>query len=135
MKKAPFLMRYLLVLALLLGGAFGVHAWLRARAGAPTFGDLLPRSYGVNFLLAFGILAVLYALRHRMKHQLGFLFVGGSLLKFLAFFLLFYPAYTADETISRMEFASFLVPYFLALVTETGFGAALLRNLERENPG
>ena len=135
MKNIHFLLRYLGVLLVLLGMAFGVHAWVRARAGLSPMGDLLWVSYGFNFVAAFGILAGLYLVRVRMKNQIGFLFIGGSLLKFLVFFLFFYPSFKADGSISRAEFFSFFVPYFLALATETFFTASMLRNLEKENPG
>lgn len=135
MKNIHFLLRYLVVLGVLLGGAFGVHAWVRSQAGQVPTGDLLSFSYLFNFAAALGILAGLYLVRVRMKNQIGFLFIGGSLLKFLVFFLFFYPFFKADGSISRAEFFSFFVPYFLALVTETYFTASMLRNLERENPG
>ena len=70
-----------------------------------------------------------------MKTQLGFLFIAGSFLKFLLFFLFFYPEFKSDGVIDQGEFASFFVPYFLALIVETYFAAVLLKNLEKENPG
>ncbi len=135
MKTLPFLLRYLIVLGLLLGISFGVHAWFRGQSGLAPTGDLLLPSYLFNFFMALGIVAGLYAVRNRMKQQIGFLFIGGSLLKFLVFFLFFHPSFTADGTISRAEFSSFFVPYFLALATETFFTASMLRNLEKKNPG
>lgn len=134
MRAAPFLVRYLFILGIILGLSFGAHAWLRTRAGLTSTGDLLLLSYVVNLLLAFGIVAVLYAFRNKMKNQIGFLFIGGSFLKFLLFFLFFYPSFTADEVIARGEFSSFFAPYFLSLILETYFTSLMLRNLERENP-
>ena len=135
MKTLPYLLRYPLTLLLTLGIPFGLHAWFRARSGLIPFGDLLVDSYLFNFFMAFAIVAGLYAVRFRMRQQIGFLFIGGSLAKFLVFFLFFYPSFTADDTISRAEFSSFFVPYFLALATETFFTASMLKNLEKENPG
>ena len=135
MKNLPYLLRYLLTLLLTLGISFGLHAWLRDRSVLTPFGDLLVDSYLFNLLMAFAIVAGLYAVRFRLRQQIGFLFIGGSLLKFLVFFLFFYPSFTADGTISRAEFSSFFVPYFLALATETYFTASMLKNLEKETPG
>ena len=135
MKHLPYLLRYLIVLGMVLGISFGVHAWLRAQSGLQSIGDLLAASYLFNFVMAYGIVTGLYLVRFRMKQQIGFLFIGGSLLKFLVFFLFFYPSFKVDETIGRAEFLSFFVPYFLALATETYFTASMLKDLEKENPG
>ena len=135
MRNLHYLLRYLIALILVLGISFGLHTHIRGQLGLPSTGDLLLVSYLFNFFMAFLIVAGLYAFRYRMRQQIGFLFVGGSLLKFLVFFLFFYPAFTADGTISRAEFSSFFVPYFLALATETYFTASMLKNLEKENPG
>lgn len=135
MKHLHYLLRYLIVLGVVLGFSFGVHAWLRTLAGLQPVGDLLAVSYLFNFVMAYGIVTGLYLVRFRMRQQIGFLFIGGSFLKFLVFFLFFYPSFTADEAISRAEFSSFFVPYFLALATETYFTASMLKNLEKENPG
>ncbi|MDG1571449.1 DUF6168 family protein [Robiginitalea sp. M366] len=130
--KVGFLSRFFGVLLLAMGLVLAGHAFIRAQMGLPALGDLLPRSYTVNFVLAFGIVAVLYVFRQRASHYLGFLFIGGSLLKFLAFFLLIYPELHADDTLSRAEFFSFFAPYLTALVLEVVFASGLLRQLEKE---
>ena len=134
MKSAPFLARYLFWLVLALGISFGLHTWFRIQSGLDPTGDLLARSYGVNFVLAFAIVAVLFAFRRKLKNQIGFLFIAGSLLKFLVFFIFFHPSFTADEVMTRGEFASFFAPYFISLILETYFASRMLRNLEREHP-
>lgn len=135
MKHLSYLLRYLMVLGIALGISFGVHTWIRNQSDLQPIGDLLPMSYLFNFFMAYGIVTGLYLVRIRMRQQIGFLFIGGSLLKFLVFFLFFYPSFTADGTISRAEFSSFFVPYFIALATETYYTASMLKNLEKENPG
>ena len=134
MKNLHYLLRYLITLLVMLGASFGLHSLIRGQSGLDPMGDLLVVSYLFNFFMAFAIVAGLYAVRFRMKQQIGFLFIAGSLLKFLVFFLFFYPSFTSDGNISRAEFSSFFVPYFLALATETYFTASMLKNLERENP-
>lgn len=113
-----------------MSAGFAAHAGIRHLSGLSPTGDALLLSYGVNFVLAFAILAILYGLRFRARNQLGFLFIAGSLLKFAAFFLLLYPGFRADDHLARSEFLSFFVPYATALVLETYFAAALLRKLE-----
>jgi hypothetical protein len=135
MNNLRFLWRCLLLLFLILGVSFGIHSQVRKANELSPLGDLLFWSYLANALLAFGIVLLIYSLRNRMKTQLGFLFMAGSFVKFLCFFLFFYPSYTSDELITQSEFSSFFAPYFLALVVETYFGVVLLKNLEKENPG
>lgn len=134
MKKRAFLSRYLFWLSLLLAGSFGIHCLARTYFGLTLLGDLLPASYLVNWGLAFAIVWLLFAYRKKLRQQIGFLFIGGSLLKFAVFFAVFYPVFHADGTIERSEFASFFVPYMLALVLETLFTAKILQALEREEP-
>lgn len=135
MNNISFLGRCLILLILVLSISFGNHASLRTSYALSPFGDMLAWSYLTNLVLAFGIVVFIHSLRHKMKTQLGFLFIAGSFLKFLLFFLFFYPSFKKDEMIRQSEFLSFFVPYFLALVIETYFTAVLLKNLEKENPG
>ena len=135
MNNITFLGRCLILLILVLSISFGIHAFMRGSNDLIPFGDLLVWSYVTNLILAFGIVVFIHSLRHKMKTQLGFLFIAGSFLKFLLFFVFFYPSFKQDEVISQGEFSSFFIPYFLALVIETYFTAVLLKNLEKENPG
>ena len=135
MNNITFLGRCLILLILVLSISFGIHAFIRGSNDLNLFGDLLVWSYVTNLILAFGIVVFIHSLRHKMKTQLGFLFIAGSFLKFLLFFVFFYPSFKQDEVISQGEFSSFFIPYFLALVIETYFTAVLLKNLEKENPG
>ncbi|SFR36240.1 hypothetical protein SAMN04490243_1109 [Robiginitalea myxolifaciens] len=133
MKSLPFLLRYTLSLILVLGIAFWVHTTWRSSIGLTSLGDLLVPSYLIQAALALGIVAVLYLLRQRFKNLLGFLFIAGSLLKFLFFFLYFYPPYKADGQLDGSEFAAFFVPYGISLVLETVFAAQMLRRLEKDD--
>lgn len=86
---------------------------------APLFNNMITASYICNVLMAGGIYATLYFLRKKFRNQIGFLFMGGSFLKFAIFFIIFYPVYKEDGQISRMEFATFFVPYVACLIIET----------------
>ncbi len=88
--------------------------------------DQLFLSYSVNFLLAAGIFLFLFSVRKKYRNQIGFIYMGGSLLKFLVFFLLFYPGYRLDGIVTRTEFAAFFIPYLFCLIFETVFTAKLL---------
>lgn len=75
-------------------------------------------SYSINILLACSVIVLLFVLKEKLKNQLGFIFMGTSLLKFALFFLLFYPNYNNDGDLSRIEFLTFFVPYVICLITE-----------------
>ena len=118
-------------LVLLLLVSFAAHLLVLSAKEEPLFGDLIVRSYVVNGVLAAAIYGLLYRFRVKLKNQIGFLFMGGSLIKFLFFFLLFYPTYIGDGTMSRQEFAAFFIPYAIALFLETYFTSKMLKNLEK----
>lgn len=129
MAKLPLPTQFLLCLFTGLLLAFGVHLTILSDRALPLFEHLLLSSYVVNAVLAAGIFMVLYMLRQKLKNQLGFLFMGGSLLKFAVFFWLFYPNYIRDGKVNGLEFAAFFVPYSTALVLETYFATELLKIL------
>ena len=88
-------------------------------------GPLL-KSYIVNNLLAAVIFTLLYNWRKRHIEKLGFLFMAGTGLKFLTFFIVFYPAFHADGELTKDEFVLFFVPYVLSTLVETVFLARIL---------
>lgn len=102
-----------LLLILLL--VFGLHAGLVLSEGESLNKNLLWQAYLFNLLAAEIILSIMLRLAKKQKDHLGFIFMGGSLLKFLAFFLVFYPEYKADGETQSEEFIAFFVPYFSAL--------------------
>jgi hypothetical protein len=76
-------------------------------------------SYVINAVLAIGIFGFLFKLKDKYGSQLGFLFLGGSFLKFIVFFVVFYPIFKADSQVTSMEFSSFFIPYIISLLFET----------------
>ncbi len=118
----------LLTLSILV--VFGLHLFFLHSNKYPLFENKILLSYFLNFFLAIAIYVLIYSLRTKLKNYLGFLFIGGSFLKFILFFILFYPFYLADETISILEFSSFFVPYLICLITETYALANLLNRLK-----
>lgn len=89
---------------------------------------LLP-TYLFNLIAALIILRVLLHFAQKKNPNLGFFFMGGSLLKLLAFLFLFHPAYKADGEVTTLEFTSFFVPYFICLVFKS---LVLFRTLNAE---
>lgn len=131
MVKRNLFAKFLLLLPVVLLVSFSIHLWIVSSSGLPLFEHLIVDSYIINALLAIGIFGSLYIFRRMAKDRIGFLFMGGSFLKFIIFFLFFYPTYQNDGTINNQEFAAFFVPYAVALFLETWFTVKLLKNLEK----
>jgi hypothetical protein len=110
-----FSIRLFFILSLL----FAVHILILKVLKLNLFDNKIILAYIVNYAFAILVFGALYLLRTKFKEQLGFIFLAGSLLKFVAFFILFYPFYKADETISKLEFAAFFIPYVTCLIFET----------------
>ena len=98
---------------------FGLHIATLHFLEKPLFEDKITLSYVVNAIMAIIIFLVLFKLKTKYKDQLGFLFLFGSTFKFAVFFLLFYKAFKLDGIVTKLEFASFFIPYMLCLLIET----------------
>lgn len=133
MSKLNLFVQFLLLLSVLLLLAFAGHLFLLSSKGHPLYGNLIERSYVINGILAAVIFGLLYRFRERLKNQIGYLFMAGSLIKFVFFFVLFYPTYISDGKMSGQEFTAFFVPYAIALFLETYFASKMLKILE-ESP-
>ncbi|WP_323787404.1 DUF6168 family protein [Psychroserpens sp.] len=117
-------------LSILLVVAFAIHLFVLSSKSLPLYENKIVLAYVVNAVLAISIFGFLYKMKDKYKDQLGFLFLGGSFLKFIVFFIVFYPFYKADGDISKLEFAAFFVPYILSLVLETFSLAKWLNKME-----
>lgn len=115
---------------ILIAVVFCIHLLLLNYFAFPLFENRIVLSYIINLILIIFIFGILYLLKEKYKSQLGFLFLAGSLLKFAVFFIVFYPVYKLDGSISKLEFASFFVPYGLGLIIETISLSKWLNKLE-----
>ncbi len=114
----PFI-SFAIKVTILLTLTFGVHLVVLNVLQFSLFENRIVLSYIVNLILVIAIFGALYLLKEKYKTQLGFLFLAGSLLKFVVFFILFYPFYKSDNTITKLEFAAFFVPYIIGLILES----------------
>ena len=120
MKLQPNI-RFVLMLIIANAIVLAVHLGVLGYLELNLWDHMLVSAYVINFLLALFIGQMLYALRHKFTQSLGFIFLGGTALKFLIFFLVFNPVYKADADVARIEFATFFIPYTVNLVVETTF--------------
>ncbi|MDL5510227.1 DUF6168 family protein [Arenibacter sp. M-2] len=128
MSKNKFLFTFYLSLVLLSFLVFCLHLLILYLFGFPLLDHMIVLAYLLNVVLALIIFSVLYWFREKWRDQIGFLFLGGSMLKFLFFFLVFYPFYSADGNMQSLEFTTFFVPYLVCLLLETIFTARMLNS-------
>ncbi len=111
--------KFSLALLLVLVLAFACHILVLHQLELPLFENRIVAAYILNYVLAIGIYLTLFLLKTKMSEQIGFLYMGGSFVKFLFFFLFFYPYYKLDGGLDSLEFAAFFVPYMISLIFET----------------
>ncbi len=128
MSKNKFLFTFYLSLILLSLSVFCLHLLILYLFGFPLSDHMIVLAYLLNVVLALIIYSELYWFREKLRDQIGFLFLGGSMLKFLFFFLVFYPFYNADGNMESLEFTTFFVPYLVCLLLETFFTARMLNS-------
>ncbi len=109
---------------------FVIHTQILKYCDFEPYDNAIIPAYWSNFALAVLIFAVIFILRKKYTHLLGFIFMGGSLLKFAVFFIFFNPIYKEDNIVEAVESTSFLVPYLVCLFMET---FTLIRVLNKED--
>lgn len=120
--------KFLMVLAGLLLVTLCIHLGILFLMGLPLFSNMILLSYAVNFILAAFVYLIIQQNLKKNSSHVGFIFMAGSGLKFLVFFLVFYPFYQADETMQTSEFTAFFVPYALCLGLEVFYLSKQLNN-------
>lgn len=126
MKRTSLL--FLLLLGVLLSISFGLHLLALHFTENDLFGNQIILSYVVNYILAAIVLIVVEKTLNKNSAQAGFVFMAGSGLKFLVFFMLFYPIYKEDGKMQTIEFAAFFIPYAISLITEVIYLSKQLNN-------
>lgn len=90
----------------------------------------LESSYIINTAFAGIIYGFIYKWRIKHQEKLGFIFMAGSGLKFLAFFIFLYPWFVEDGEMTRTEFITFFIPYGITTALETFFLVRALNEVE-----
>ncbi len=119
---------FLVLLAALLIIIFGVHIFILHYTNNALFENQIVLSYLINYMLAVIVLLVVEKTLNKNSAQAGFVFMAGSALKFLVFFLVFYPAYREDGKMESIEFVTFFIPYAICLITEVIYLSKQLNN-------
>lgn len=109
---------FVLRIIFLTGLGFGLHLLMLNYMELPLFADKIVLAYLVNVVFGLIIFSLLFTLRAKIKNQVGFIFIFGSMFKFMLFLAFFYEPYMADNTFSKTEFFALFTPYILTLVIE-----------------
>ena len=86
--------------------------------------------YVINASIAIFIYWIAFLLRSDSKGYLGYYFLLGTFIKFLFFFIFVLPIFKDDNIVSKTEFFTFFIPYFLSLMVETKSLISLLNSEE-----
>ena len=126
MKRGTF--KFLIILLLVLAFVFALHLLVLQNMELSIFSDRIVLSYVLNYVLAATILIFIQSRFNKKSSHTGFIFLAGSGLKFLFFFLVFYPFYREDGTMATSEFAAFFGPYATCLILEVAYLSKQLNN-------
>ncbi|WP_432412238.1 DUF6168 family protein [Rasiella sp. SM2506] len=133
----PKTLKFLTTLLLALVITFSIHIGVLWFAALPLFSDKILLSYSVNYLLAAFIYLIIQQTLKKNGTHAGFVFMAGSAVKFIIFFLVFYPFYQADDSMQKTEFTAFFIPYAICLILEVTYLSKQLNNQsysEENNP-
>ena len=117
------LLNFHLLLFFILGISFFFHKYSIDNT------DHLPFLYAINASIAIFVYWIVFLLRNN-KGYLGYYFLLGTFIKFLIFFIFVLPIFKDDNIVSRTEFFTFFIPYFLSLMVETKSLISLLNSEE-----
>jgi hypothetical protein len=107
---------------------FVIHIVILHYLNISPFKNLLIISYITNYFLALVIFSVLVKLKKKYLDLLGFVFMGGSIVKFGVYIVFFNPVFKQNGTVSPEEATAFFVPYLSCLIVETFYLIKLLNN-------
>ena len=117
------LLNFHLLLFFILGISFFFHKYSIDNT------DHLPFLYAINASIAIFVYWIVFLLRNN-KGYLGYYFLLGTFIKFFIFFIFVLPIFKDDNIVSRTEFFTFFIPYFLSLIVETKSLISLLNSEE-----
>ena len=117
MKSNKFIFTLFIVLAII----FGLHIWVTHEMNFSLNISKIGICYTVNYIIAIAIFKLFTVFIDKKSELLGFIFLFGSLFKFVIYFLVLRPIISETESISKVEFSFFFIPYAICLVIEIYF--------------
>ena len=117
MKSNKFIFTLFIVLVI----TFGLHIWVTHEMNFSLNISKIGISYTVNYIIAIAIFKLFTVFIDKKSELLGFIFLFGSLFKFVIYFLVLRPIISETESITKVEFSFFFIPYAICLVIEIYF--------------
>ena len=124
MKSNKFIFTLFIVLAITLG----LHIWVTHEMNFSFSISKIGISYTINYFIAIAIFKLFTVFINKKSEILGFIFLFGSLFKFVIYFLVLRPIISETESISKVEFSFFFIPYAICLIIEIYFLVNVLRS-------
>ena len=124
MKSNKFIFTLFIVLAI----TFGLQIWVTHEMNFSFSISKIGISYTINYFIAIAIFKLFTVFINKKSEILGFIFLFGSLFKFLIYFLVLRPIISETESISKVEFSFFFIPYAICLIIEIYFLVNVLRS-------
>jgi|TARA_B110000238_G_scaffold143942_1_gene155287 hypothetical protein len=118
------LLNFHFLLFLILGISFFTHRYSIDNTDHLTF------LYSINASIAIFVYWIVFLLRKNSNEYLGYYFLLGTFIKFFVFFIFVLPIFKDDNIVSKTEFFTFFIPYFLSLMVETKSLISLLNSKE-----
>jgi hypothetical protein len=121
---SKYFWRFVLTSLVLLSISFYIHSGYVNVLDKST----MIQSYSVNFVLGLIVFAVIEILKKKRTDILGYIFLAGSFLKFLIYFVYIYPLLIQTGELTKLKFFVFFIPYSICLVVEIIFLVRLMNN-------
>lgn len=121
---SKYFWRFLLTTLVLLSITFYIHSGYINVLDETT----MYKSYAVNLILGTLVFIVIEFLKKSQTNILGFVFLAGSLLKFLVYFVYIYPLLIETGELTKPKFFVFFIPYSICLIVEIIFLVRLMNN-------
>jgi hypothetical protein len=120
--------RFLITLILGLVVAFAIHSLILVGTSGG-IGVVVYVSYGVQLVLGVASFFLLSRISQKRGEQVGYFFLGLSMLKFLVYIVGFRFYFMQDDVVSKGEYAIFFVPYIVAFAIEITYLVGVLNRV------
>ena len=117
MKSNKFVFTLFIVLVIV----FGLHIWIMYEMNFHFNISKIGITYTINYIIALAIFKLFSVFIDKKSEILGFIFLLGSLFKFIIYFLVIRPIILEGKSIGKIEFSFFFVPYAICLFIEIYF--------------
>ena len=119
--------QFALILLGLLIASFALQLSIYSTQDYPLLSGYIIPSYAFNCSYALMTFIILLIAHKKKSNQIGFLYMGMSLLKLIIFMVGFKRLFMQDGDMDNFETLGFLIPYILCLFSETIYLVRLLK--------